>query len=394
MRVLRHLLRVSIAAVLVSAITLLVVTRPPLPIAAAPGSAPRIDALLIFIAWLGGLLLALGLLYRISSRGGVGPRSAKTFRHVHAKLAATPRAMAAYPDRAFPLILKPRESPLDSRDAEPATELAHPSTVRAASEADGSPPAEADPCPTISLLGPLTISGGRKHIRRLRGPTKELLAYLALHPAGAQREQIIDALWRDQSPERGRRRLWRAAGDARSHFGEAILARDGEHYQLDRTRIAIDLDQLEQLLTQLEQAERPHDQVPVLKRALALFRGEALTGSDYPWAEHEQRRLHAVRLALLDRAGRACLALADPAGALGNAEAGLAVEPYNEHLARLAMEAEAALGLRSAVIDRYQQLRHTLQQQLGLEPHSETKRLYRRLLAQEDPKLAARGWGS
>jgi two-component SAPR family response regulator len=46
----------------------------------------------------------------------------------------------------------------------------------------------------------------------------------------------------------------------------------------------------------------------LLEQALTLFSGEPLAGSDFPWAENEQRRLHAIRPDLFERAGRALLA--------------------------------------------------------------------------------------
>ena len=47
------------------------------------------------------------------------------------------------------------------------------------------------------------------------------------------------------------------------------------------------------------------------------------------------------------------------------------------------MEAEAALGHREAVAERYELLRGELDQRLGLEPSSQTKHLYRTLLSQD-----------
>lgn len=46
------------------------------------------------------------------------------------------------------------------------------------------------------------------------------------------------------------------------------------------------------------------------------------------------------------------------------------------------MEAEAELGLRTAITERYEDLRCRLQERLGLEPARETRALYRTLLAQ------------
>jgi DNA-binding SARP family transcriptional activator len=384
MRTLSSLIRFAAATALLVAVALLLVSRPALPTAAAFSGTHRLDDVLIFVAWLGGLLLAVGLLYRVAApKRHASPLFMPPIRHLHPNPGAKPAAAGVYPDQAFPLILKRPQAPPEHSLDEPQLEPAH--DGRSAPGVEVSPmPAEAGAL--ISLLGPLTISGGRKHIRRLRGPTKELLAYLALHPSGAHRDQIIDALWPDHAPDQGRNRLWRAAADARSHFADTIVLRDGDHYQLDRTQIAVDLDHLDQLLAELEHAEHVEDELPILEQALALLNGEPLAGSDFPWAENEQRRLHAVQLDLLERAGRACLTLGDPPGALAHAEAGLAHEPYNEQLARLAMEAEAALGLRSAVISRYEQLTQLLSEQLGLQPHQQTRRLFRMLLGQDQTR--------
>jgi DNA-binding SARP family transcriptional activator len=54
----------------------------------------------------------------------------------------------------------------------------------------------------------------------------------------------------------------------------------------------------------------------------------------------------------------------------------------NEALWRLAMRADHATGLRSAVSGRYETLSSRLQQQVGLEPSTETRLLYRDLLGQ------------
>jgi DNA-binding SARP family transcriptional activator len=379
MRILRSFFRVIVAAALVAVTALLLASPPALPTTAAVSSVRRVDEILIFIAWLGCLLLAVGLLYRVATRTRPASPRFTPIRNLHPARQATPVAASPYPDRAFPLTLKrPRASPERARD-ESGSKPEHASPTPDGEAA----PERAKAGATISLLGPLTISGGRKNIRRLRGPTKELLAYLALHPSGVHRDQIIDALWPDHASEQGRQRLWRAAGDARAHFGDSILLRDGEHYRLERTAIAIDLDQLDRLRATLQQLEQADDQLPLLEQALALFQGEPLAGSDFPWAENEQRRLHAVQLDLLERAGRARLVLGDAAGALASAEVGLANEPYNEQLARLAMRAEAALGLRSAIISRYENLTQLLDAQLGLQPHQDTRRLYRQLLSQD-----------
>jgi DNA-binding SARP family transcriptional activator len=46
------------------------------------------------------------------------------------------------------------------------------------------------------------------------------------------------------------------------------------------------------------------------------------------------------------------------------------------------MEAEAALGRREALAERYERLRRDLDERFGLEPARETRTLYRELLGQ------------
>jgi DNA-binding SARP family transcriptional activator len=70
-------------------------------------------------------------------------------------------------------------------------------------------------------------------------------------------------------------------------------------------------------------------------------------------------------------------------GGASSAERGIALDLLNEDAWRLALEAEAALGLREAVLERYEQLRSLLDERPGLEPQRETRALGRRLLGQD-----------
>jgi DNA-binding SARP family transcriptional activator len=376
----RRLFVVALSALFLAAMWLLAESRPPWPRRAALTAPAGAERLLVFIAWLGCVLLAIGLFFRVALRNRRPEREAAAIRHLHRRGdARRPVAVAGYPARAFPLVLQPRSSlSRDEELPEREVESHRPGFDPAPEAGTGKPQRQA----RIEMLGALTISGTRKRGRGIRGPTRELLAFLALHPKGAHRDQVIDALWPDQSPERGRKQLWRAAADARHHLGETILTRENEHYQLERAQVTIDLDELEKLLVELGDRDDA-DALPLLERALALFSGEPLAGSDLPWAENEQRRLHAIRLELFERAGRAHLAAGDATQALAFAEQGLGEEPYNETLVRLAMRAEGALGLRSAIVSRYERLCEILDEQLGLTPHRETKALYRSLLGQD-----------
>ena len=62
--------------------------------------------------------------------------------------------------------------------------------------------------PSIALLGPLNVSPLEQQSRNLRSDTQQLLAYLALHPNGATRDELVavvaERYARSSRLERGR----------------------------------------------------------------------------------------------------------------------------------------------------------------------------------------------
>jgi DNA-binding SARP family transcriptional activator len=216
----------------------------------------------------------------------------------------------------------------------------------------------------------------------LRARALEVIAFLALRREGAQRDEILEALWPGEDPSRSRHRLYQAVRDARQLLGDGV-ASERDRYWLDRKIVRVDIDCLAELLAGLHRAEDDGRSSQLFEKALELFRAEPLAGSDYAWSESEVRSLRGTYVELLERVGRHRLATGDARGALEAAERALAVDGLNEASWRLALEAESHLGLRDAVVQRYGHLRGLLDERLGLEPQRETRMLYRRLLSQE-----------
>lgn len=230
----------------------------------------------------------------------------------------------------------------------------------------------------VLLLGPLELTHCKKKQPR-RQATAELLSYLAIQRRPVSRDELLEALWPGDDPRRSAARFYQAASEARKLLGEAFQ-RGRDKYSLDR--VQTDVDELEDLRHQAAEIEG-NEQIALLERALALFRGEPLAGLDALWAGGEQRRLTALRVDLLERVGRLRLDTGDASGGLELAEQAATVDASNERPIQLAMEAESALGRREAIVERYERLCHELDARYGLEPSRETKQLYRRLLGQD-----------
>jgi DNA-binding SARP family transcriptional activator len=287
--------------------------------------------------------------------------------------------------RLAPLALRTRSSPTLLIAPRP---LQHPENDE--SEASGESAGrdarrtvgEIEDVPRVHVLGPFTISGARQSRRGLRASAIEMIAYLALHRQGASRDELLEALWPGDDPRKSRSRLYQATRDARRLLGDTAISTAHDRYLLDRTHAHIDLDELEATLSQLGQVESRPERNRLLEKAVALFADQPLAGFDYPWAQGELRRLLAVQVDLLAELGQALIFEGDARAALDTAERGIKLDPLNEELWRTALEAEASLGMRSAVEDRYGILQTLLDERLGLEPDGETRALYRQLLGQ------------
>jgi DNA-binding SARP family transcriptional activator len=358
------------AVLAVAALVLLWLFRPGLPHISSPG-APFTSELaeqgLIFVIWLLSLYIAFSVFIHAAHAIIHPPRRTTILPGViPSPPLSRPRAAAprtARPKFALTLAASPEPSSADT----PAAPTAPAATATLAA-------VEQRPVLSISLLGPLRIDGAEQPPKRV--PTRELIAYLALHPHGASRDELIEALWPAQDPKKTRRRLWDLATDARATLGDALI-HEGERYRLDRAKVQIDLDQLDHLL-----ASTDADTEPDLEAALSLWRGEPLEGADYIWAEGDIHRLRATLLGLLERAGRARLERGDARGALQMAEQAIALDQFHEVSWRLALQAEHALGMRESITRRYDELAHALDEQLGLQPTRETRVMYRQLLGQ------------
>jgi DNA-binding SARP family transcriptional activator len=363
-------------------LALLWVLRPPLPHLDSAGSVSGImlEESIEFIAW---ALLALVILRHSHQALHVlaeRPSRRRLAENDRLQRLLASSALATGPPRSYKRYRRPLKL-VDHRrldDDGHGTDYAsnHPQTT--SSPTNDRRTADR-PAIRILLLGPFEIEGVGHASLRTTG--QQMIAYLALRTRGATRDQLIEAVWPGEDPHGARHRLYQNISEARKLLGHALISKRS-HYRLDRHKIAVDIDELQRLLTEADAIGDPKIQRPKLEHALLLFRGEPLAGWDYEWAADEVRPLRSTHAELLERVGHARLLTGDAHGALQAAQHGLALDAYSEGLWRLAMQAEGRLGLRDAVSQRYQQLRDLLSDELGLEPERATRALYHELLGQ------------
>jgi len=236
-----------------------------------------------------------------------------------------------------------------------------------------------------------STEGGTIATKQWQGTkTKLVLAYLLHHRQGVTREQLAQLLYGDEDVSRSAilmiiSRLRQAlepdlAKNAPSRF---IQWRDGRYFFNFGAPYELDVQEFEFHLEQSKAGGLSEEQaIKELARALLLYRGRYLKDMDESlWVqsvqEHfHQRALDAFQRVIVHHADRT-----DHQAVMEWADRTLAVDSCAEFAHQAKMLALHQLGNRQGAIRHFQQLEEVLQQELGVDPAPESRRLYEQILS-------------
>jgi predicted ATPase/DNA-binding SARP family transcriptional activator len=206
-------------------------------------------------------------------------------------------------------------------------------------------------------------------------------------------ERLIEDLWADDTVGTPRNTLQTKVSRLRRALGDAALVKGSSAgYVLDVD--ATDVDALE-VLRLAEQASTfrgagdPSAAVETCRTALAMFKGDILTGAgDADWVVPHRTRLEEVRLGLVEGELAARLDLGASGDVIGELQALVRVQPLREGLWELLMVALYRAGRQADALATYQQARTWLADELGLNPGRRLQQLEQQILM-HDPALGA-----
>ncbi len=240
------------------------------------------------------------------------------------------------------------------------------------------------------LLGPLEVVDGATSLPIAARKQRALLAVLLLNAnRTVSRERIVDDLWGEAVPETARKMVQIYVSQLRKALPEPRLHTRSPGYVLELDGDELDLDRFERLVADGRAAlagGRPGDASDLIGRALALWRGPALTEFSEPFAQHEAARLEELRLTALEWRLEADLAVGRDAEVAGELEALVPRYPLRERLRSQQMLALYRAGRQADALASYQSFRRALADELGIDPSPALKDLERRMLVQ-DPGL-------
>lgn len=248
----------------------------------------------------------------------------------------------------------------------------------------------------MGILGPfeLRLDGGDP-VALGGSRQRALLAILALHPNEAvATDRIIDDVWGDNPPASARHTIRVFVSRLRQALGSASkrLETVSPGYRLAVNVTEIDADRCERLYSEARVATaagRPGEAEANLAEALTLWRGDALADFTYAtFARGAIAQLAELRVSCREELAQAKLALGQHAEVVQDLEALIADHPLRERPRGQLMLALYRCGRQAEALDAYQQARHMLVEELGIEPSADLRQLEQAIL-QQDPSLAA-----
>ncbi|MFJ9677148.1 BTAD domain-containing putative transcriptional regulator [Streptomyces sp. NPDC101194] len=244
----------------------------------------------------------------------------------------------------------------------------------------------------FSVLGPVRAWRGTEQLSTGSPQQRGLLAALLLREGRtATAAELIDALWGDEPPSQGLAAVRTYASRLRKALDPGVLVSESGGYAIRGLPDgALDLATVRDLAERAERARhggelsRARD---LLRRALALWDGEPLSGVPGPYAEAQRSRLEEWRLQLIEFRLDMELEQGHHAEAVSELTSLTAVHPLRERLRELLMLALYRSGRQAEALAVYADTRRLLADELGVDPRPVLTELQRRIL-QADPALA------
>ena len=249
----------------------------------------------------------------------------------------------------------------------------------------------------IRLLGELDLRLGEEPLPPLGSARAEsLLAYLLLHREAAQpRQRLAFLLWPDSSEPQARTNLRhllhvlrRALPDA-DRFLEvtprALRWREDGPWWLD-------VAAFEEAVAGAREEPDGQGELPALRQAARLYRGDLLESGYDEWLLDPRERLRQDHLRVLERLVELLEARGELAEAVGFAEGLLRADPLREATYRVLMRLHDARGDRARALRAYHACAAALERELSVEPSAPTRRASAALRpARGAPAAEARG---
>lgn len=232
----------------------------------------------------------------------------------------------------------------------------------------------------FSVLGPVEAHEGGRIIDL--GPPRQRYVLGALLTDANQivaPDELTARIWGKDPPLRAVPTLQSYLSRLRSMLSAEILRRSGG-YVIQVDEESIDLHRFRRLSENARSAD-DDTAAALLTEALGLWRGPVLAGLDTPWAVHARDAVHADKLTAELDFYDVQLRRGEHAAVLGELTARADGNPLDERLAGQLILALYRSGRQAEALQRYEELRLRLADELGADPAPTLQQLHQQMLA-------------
>lgn len=248
---------------------------------------------------------------------------------------------------------------------------------------------------TIKMLGPVEIS---------RDPTKpfagdawttkrarDILCFIASRPhRRASKDSIIDTFWGDADFDAVEKNFHPTISHIRKALNSNqplkqnfLLYRDGDYQLNPNFSYVIDTEVFDQMVAEGEEARRAgrlDRYIELYEKALGHFRGDFMQSVYDDWVDENRSYYREQHLRILESLALAAEKAYEWPRVLDLCQRILHDDSFREDIHCTVMRAQAALGNRAAVREQFETLRQLLSDELGVEPVSETQKIFKELM--------------
>jgi DNA-binding SARP family transcriptional activator len=236
----------------------------------------------------------------------------------------------------------------------------------------------------IRLLGPFEVRDGDRVLTPRRQKQRALLAALALRAGEVvSMDRLVDELWGESSPKTAKHALENYVSELRKTLGKDVIETRPSGYVLRVEPGQIDVRRFDELVA-LARGRDAVERSRILGDALSLVRGEPLADLAFePFAQREVVRLKELELSAREELLGAELELGRHRDVVPALELLVADHPFRERLRAQLMLALYRSGRQAEALAAYQDARHVLVEELGIDPNVELQELERQILRQD-----------
>ncbi|GLY54489.1 BTAD domain-containing putative transcriptional regulator [Lentzea sp. NBRC 102530] len=250
----------------------------------------------------------------------------------------------------------------------------------------------------VQVFGPVRAWRGSQEVALGSGQAQAIFAMLALRAGRVvQTDELVAGLWGDAAPVSGRgilhthiSALRRALEPQRDRNASTLLLSEGAGYLLRLNHDQVDafrFGDAEDLVRSQLANESPAAALETVDAALALWKGEPLSGVPGPWAEHERGRLVEAHRSMVEHRAEALLAIGWWDQAVHELTAFVTANPFRDKPREMLLRALYEGGRIAEALEFFRSTRAFYISELGVEPDASLRELHERILS-DDRDLA------